>query len=86
MPPFRTMTLLLVHCESAHENSLGKTHEHMIAIIYTNIIKTIGRKKIQFGSMREFNQWKELEEESTYATYVRQQKANHPTTSEGMKH
>lgn len=43
----------------------------------------VGKKELQFISMKEFSQWKELEEESTYTTYVRQQQSNYPATSEG---
>ena len=33
--------------------------------------------------MKEFKEWKELEEEATYTTYVQQQQSNYPSIAEG---
>lgn len=35
--------------------------------------------------MTEFRKWKELEEESTYTTYVQHTGATHPALSESIK-
>ena len=89
-PAFRTMTLLLGHCEQ-NESSLGQLilynySKMTIAshVVWRHAVINLGKKHLCFGSTDEFKHWKEQEEEDTYTTYVRKQQTYKPKTSDSM--
>lgn len=82
--PFRTVTLLLSHCEREHNANLGMTalYCHTIYKLHT----LLGKQELTFSSMNEFTSWREREEEITYTTYVRDTQTYQPKLCEGRYH
>lgn len=80
LQPFRTMKLLLGHCMKIHHDSLGKWYRFKIL---KQLFLIIGMKMLAFNCFEQFLKWKELEEETTYTTYVQKQSSYKPKANKG---